>query len=94
VGAIVGLVEQENQMLMWNQLMIREHPQGDGPLVGRQIRYLVLSAHGWLGGLGFAGEGLSRLGLNQSDRRSKPGTASAHYLCDSAQRTAPGHPAG
>ena len=28
--------------------MIREHPQGAGPLVGRQIRYLVNSRHGWL----------------------------------------------
>ncbi len=58
VGAIVGLelvrVEQENQMRIWNELMIREHPQGAGPLVRRQIRYLVHSARGWLGGLGFA----------------------------------------
>jgi hypothetical protein len=62
VGAIVGLelvrVEQEDQMRIWNELMIREHPQGAGPLVGRQIRYLVHSAHGWLGGLGFAAPAL------------------------------------
>jgi hypothetical protein len=62
VGQIVGLelvrVEQQDQMRIWNELMIREHPQGAGPLVGRQIRYLVHSAHGWLGGLGFAAPAL------------------------------------
>jgi hypothetical protein len=58
VGEVGGLelilVEQESQMRIWNELMIREHPQGAGPLVGRQVRYLVGSAHGWLGGFGFA----------------------------------------
>ena len=62
VGAIVGLelvrVVDEDQMRIWNELLIREHPQGAGPLVGRQIRYLVNSAHGWLGGLGFAAPAL------------------------------------
>lgn len=62
VGDIVELelilVEQEGQMRIWNELMIREHPQGAGPLVGRQIRYLVGSAHGWLGGFGFAAPAL------------------------------------
>ena len=52
------LVEQEGQMRIWNELMMREHPQGAGPLVGRQIRYLVGSAHGWLGGFGFAAPAL------------------------------------
>src|ERR1700733_13673078 len=69
VGAIVGLElvrgEQEDQMRIWNELMIREHPQGAGPLVGRQIRYLVHSAHGWLGGLGFAAPALK---LGDRDR--------------------------
>jgi hypothetical protein len=45
-------------MRIWNELMIREHPQGAGPLVGRQLRYLVGSEHGWLGGLGFAAAAL------------------------------------
>src|SRR5580692_1050389 len=52
------LVGQESQMRIWNELMIGEHPQGAGPLVGRQIRYLVGSAHGWLGGFGFAAPAL------------------------------------
>jgi hypothetical protein len=62
VGEIAGLelilVEQESQMRIWNELMIREHPQGAGPLVGRQIRYLVGSEYGWLGGFGFAAAAL------------------------------------
>lgn len=62
VGEVGGLelilVEQESQMRIWNELMIGEHPQGAGPLVGRQVRYLVGSAHGWLGGFGFAAPAL------------------------------------
>ena len=62
VGQVGGLelvlVEQESQMRIWNELMIREHPQGAGPLVGRQIRYLVGSVNGWLGGFGFAAPAL------------------------------------
>lgn len=57
-GLELILVEQESQMRIWNELMIREHPQGAGPLVGRQIRYLVRSEHGWLGALGFAAPAL------------------------------------
>src|SRR5437870_3271824 len=52
------LVEQESQMRIWNELMIREHPQGAGPLVGRQIRYLAGSEYGWLGAFGFAAPAL------------------------------------
>ena len=37
------------QMRTWNELMVREHPQGQRRLVGRQRRYLVGSAHGWAG---------------------------------------------
>ena len=62
VGDVAGmeliLVGQESQMRIWNELMIREHPQGAGPLVGRQIRYLIGSAHGWLGAFGFAAPAL------------------------------------
>jgi Domain of unknown function (DUF4338)/Transposase DNA-binding/Transposase DDE domain len=62
VGEIAGLelvqVDDEAQMRIWNELMIREHRQGAGPLVGRQIRYLIGSAHGWLGALGFAAPAL------------------------------------
>src|SRR5881628_2691973 len=62
VGEVDGLelilVEKESQMRIWNELMIREHPQGAGPLVGRQVRYLIGSGHGWLGAFGFAAPAL------------------------------------
>ena len=47
-------VETDEQLLVWNTLMAHEHPRGAGPFVGPQLRYLVGSAHGWLGGVGFA----------------------------------------
>lgn len=52
------LVETEEHMRIWNELMINEHPEGSRHLVGRQLRYLVSSLHGWLGGLGFASAAL------------------------------------
>ena len=59
------LVETGPQRALWNELMAREHPRGAGPLVGAQLRYLVGSAHGWLGGLGF---GAAALRLRDRDR--------------------------
>ncbi len=38
---------------LWNDLIIAQHPCGNAPLVGTQLRYLIGSAHGWLGALGF-----------------------------------------
>ena len=58
-------VETGPQRALWNELMAREHPRGAGPLVGAQLRYLVGSAHGWLGGLGF---GAAALRLRDRDR--------------------------
>ena len=58
VGAVVGLtlarVETGAQRQVWNTLMAYEHPRGAVPFVGPQLRYLVGSAHGCLGGVGFA----------------------------------------
>jgi len=51
-------VETEEHMRTWNELMIQDHPRGAGLFVGRQIRYLVESEHGWLGGLGFSAAAL------------------------------------
>ena len=39
---------------LWNDLMIKQHPCADAPLVGSQLRYLIGSEHGWLGAMGFA----------------------------------------
>lgn len=58
-------VETQQQMRLWNELMIRDHPQGERPLVGRQLRYLIQSEHGWLGGVGF---GAAALHLQARDR--------------------------
>lgn len=61
-GEVRGLelvrVSTPEAMRRWNELMASEHPQGAGPLVGRQVRYLIGSAHGWLGGFGFAAAAL------------------------------------
>jgi hypothetical protein len=57
-GLELVLVDDEHKMRLWNQMFHEEHPQGDGPLVGRQLRYLIASEHGWLGGLGFASAAL------------------------------------
>ncbi len=51
-------VDTVEQMRVWNEMMLCEHPQGAGPLVGAQMRYLIGSAHGWLGGFGFAAAAL------------------------------------
>ncbi|MGB3223987.1 MAG: IS4 family transposase, partial [Desulforhopalus sp.] len=64
-GLELLLVTDSEHMRVWNELMIEEHPQGAGPLVGRQLRYLIVSQHGWLGGLGF---GAAALHLADRDR--------------------------
>ncbi len=59
VGAIRGLrlievrTQEDELFRIWNELMLSEHPLEDCRLVGRQLRYLIGSDHGWLGGLGF-----------------------------------------
>jgi hypothetical protein len=37
----------------WNELILTEHPLKECRLVGRQLRYLIGSDHGWLGAIGF-----------------------------------------
>jgi len=62
VEAVQGLclveVENREQLQIWNELMLREHPLRDCRLVGRQLRYLVGSDHGWLGAIGFGSAAL------------------------------------
>jgi hypothetical protein len=45
--------EQEELFRTWNELIETEHPLHDSRMVGRQMRYLIGSEHGWLGALGF-----------------------------------------
>jgi len=39
---------------VWRAMMKAHHPLGDGPLCGAQLRYLIRSSQGWLGGLSFS----------------------------------------
>jgi hypothetical protein len=57
--------EDDERFRIWNTLMQREHPLHDCRLVGRQLRYLIGSPHGWLGGIGF---GSSALYLHSRDQ--------------------------
>ena len=57
-GLCLVEVEKREQLQIWNELMLREHPLRDCRLVGRQLRYLVGSEHGWLGAIGFGSAAL------------------------------------
>lgn len=57
--------DDDAAMRTWNELIAGEHPQGERPLVGRQLKYLVASEHGWLGAVGFSA---SALRLEARDR--------------------------
>jgi hypothetical protein len=57
-GLTLVRVRTEGEMRIWNEMMVTEHPLGAGPFVGRQLRYLIGSEHGWLGGVGFAAAAL------------------------------------
>lgn len=81
VGEVRGLrlvlvqPDDDTAMRTWNELVGREHPQGERRLVGRQLRYLVASAHGWLGAIGFSASALCLearerwIGWDQEGRR-------------------------
>ena len=57
-GLRLVVVEDEVQRRVWNTLLATEHPQGTTTFVGCQLRYLVGSAHGWLGAVGFSASAL------------------------------------
>lgn len=60
---LVEVSTGEDQLFRtWNELMLTEHPLKDCRLVGRQLRYLIGSEHGWLGAIGFGSCAL-RLGV-------------------------------
>ena len=67
-------VTDEEHLRIWNELMLGEHPLKDCRLVGRQLRYLLGSDHGWLGALGFGSAALylegrdDWIGWNHSQR--------------------------
>ena len=45
-GLALVMVSNRAQQAIWHGLMAHEHPLGAGPLVGRQMRYLLASDHG------------------------------------------------
>ena len=57
-GLRLVVVEDEAQRRVWNTLLACEHPQGTTTFVGCQVRYLIGSAHGWLGAVGFSASAL------------------------------------
>jgi len=57
-GLSLVIVVTDEQKRTWNELMICEHPRGSTMFVGRQLKYLINSDYGWLGGIGFAASAL------------------------------------
>ncbi len=70
-------VQEAEQMCIWNELMLTEHYLQAATLVGRQLRYLIRSEHGWLGGIGFAAPALQLsardqwIGWDQEQRQTQ-----------------------
>ena len=68
--------KEDGLFRIWNELILTEHPLKDCRLVGRQLRYLIGSDHGWLGAIGFGSCALRLrvrdewIGWNQSIRKS------------------------
>jgi len=51
---IVQVTHAEDRAI-WNTLLDAEHPLGTTTFAGHQVRYLIRSAHGLLGAVGFSG---------------------------------------
>ena len=49
----ITVVATRSDRALWNTLIAREHPHGMTTFAGCQVRYLIGSAHGWLGAAGF-----------------------------------------
>jgi hypothetical protein len=58
VGLHLKRVESAEELEVWNGVVANEHPQGRRPLVGRQLRYLVVAEHGVLGAVGLGAAAL------------------------------------
>ena len=57
-GLALMEVRTPEHLRIWNELMCSEHPLKEARLVGKQLRYLIGSDHGWLGGIGFGSAAL------------------------------------
>jgi len=75
------LVETDEQMQTWNELMVKDHPLEAQAFVGYQLYYLIASEFGWLGGFGFSSAALNLkdrekwIGWNWRERK-----ANLHYV--------------
>ena len=52
------MVTDDDQRAVWNTLLHQEHPRGATMFFGAQVRYLVHSAQGYLGAVGFSASAL------------------------------------
>jgi hypothetical protein len=68
---LIEVIDPEH-LRIWNELMLREHPLQECRLVGRQLRYLIGSEHGWLGGIGFGSAALQLEGRDDWMGWSQP----------------------
>lgn len=70
------LVSTDEQKRTWNELMLTEHPLKSSTLIGHQLRYLIHSRHGYLGGLSFSAAALQLedrdrwIGWNKEQRKT------------------------
>ncbi len=51
-------VDNKEDRAIWNTLLDQEHPRGVTTFAGAQMRYLIKSAHGYLGVVGFSASAL------------------------------------
>lgn len=52
------LVDSDEELRLWTSLMEQEHPLHEAMLFGRQLKYLIMSESGILGGVGFSAAAL------------------------------------
>ena len=97
-GEVRGLelikVDSDDGIRLCNELMC-EHPQGAGVMVGAQMRYLIASENGWLGGLGLVASAIKLgdrdrwIGWNVSQQRGVENLEQLVFLhrlgCDAVQ---------
>ena len=55
---VLSVVAAPSERAVWNTLIADEHPHGLTTFAGCQVRYLIGSAHGWLGAAGFSAAAL------------------------------------
>ena len=96
-GLSVRLVTEPAPRAIWNTLLHAEHPRGVTTFCGAQVRYLVHSAHGYLGGGGLFGCGLAfglQGGLDGLDGGPAAGLSVSCAVSESFSDSGPLHALG